>query len=339
MNMNRMNRLTRNTRLALVLMLALGAGAARSQLLKDPQWAAWAEAGQTEELDRAALARLRSQPEDPQAIVAHALSVLADANTQRSDTAARAVQGCLNRLPEQAACHYAMAMVQGVEVMNGGALKALGLAGPIRKHLIRALELDPLLFDARLALLRVYLKLPSIAGGSKAKARELAHAAQARQPEHAKLLNALLAAEAKQWPEMERTLRSIKPGSDPGLHSALRDAWYELAMHWIFEQQYGQARSLFENLARSYPTQAVGPFGLARLAAAQGQFDESARQFERARALTGAKKIPLDYRLGLMLLDKGDKVQARAALERFVAGRKGSPKNLEDARKRLAELN
>jgi len=198
--------------------------------------------------------------------------------------------------------------------------------------------LDPSLFDARLALFQVYLKLPAVAGGGTSRARELAQAAQARQPEHAKLLNALLAADGKQWAEMERSLRSIKPGTDLGLHSALRDAWYELGMHWIFEQQFGQAKSLFDNLARAYPTQAVGPFGLARLAAAQDQFDESARQFERARALTGAKKIPLDYRLGLMLLDKGDKTQARAALERFVAGRKGSPKNLQDARKRLTEL-
>ena len=93
-----------------------------------------------------------------------------------------------------------------------------------------------------------------------------------------------------------------------------------------------------ETASISDPRQAIGPFGLGRVAALQGQFDEAINQFERARPLAGSDKVPLDYRLGIALMDKGDTVQARVVLERFVERRKGTPANREDARKRLAQM-
>lgn len=324
--------------LALALTALFGAGTAQAQLLKDPQWQDWVDAGKSEELGRAAQARLRSQPDDAQAIVAQALAALADGDPQRIDAATRAVSACVEQAPPQAICYYALATLQGVEAMGGNVLKIIKLAGPIKRNLSRAVELDPLLFEARLALLQFYLKVPGVAGGSPAKARELAQAAQARQPEHAKLLFALLSAHDKQWAEMERGLQAVKPGKDKSLHSALRDGWYQLGIQLMFDQQFARAKTVFESLQRDYPAQAIGAFGLGRLAVEQGQADEAIRQFERARPLAGVDKLPLDYRLGLVLQDKGDKAQARQAFERFVAGRKGSPANLEDARKRIAEL-
>jgi len=38
------------------------------------------------------------------------------------------------------------------------------------------------------------------------------------------------------------------------------------------------------------------------------------------------------------LLDKGDKAQAKAAYERFIANKRANPANVEDARKSLAKL-
>jgi TolA-binding protein len=325
--------------LLLLPLLALSAGApAWAQLLTTPQWATWADNGQAEELARAAEARLRSQPDDAEALVAHALALLAEGDLQQLGAAEQSVRRCIQRQPQQAICYAAMATVQGLEIVEGGALKAISLAGPIRSNLLRALELDPLLFSARVALLQFYVKVPAVAGGGMAKARELAQAAQQRQPEHAKLLFALLAGHDKHWDEMERALQSVKAGNDAGLNAALRDGWYELGMQFVFDQHFARAKAIFEHLQRDYPGHAIGPFGLARLAAAEHRFDESGRQFERARGLAGAQRLPLDYRLGLMLMEKGDKAQARVALQRFVEHKRGAPKNLDDARKRLAEL-
>ncbi|MDN3920246.1 tetratricopeptide repeat protein [Roseateles violae] len=322
----------------LCLALLLGAAAAQAQMLKTPQWAAWVEAGKSEELERAAEARLRGQPDDAEALVARALAAIADGDVERVQAAGRGVQRCIDQQPKQAICYAAMATVQGVEIVTGGTMKAITLARPIRGNLQRALELDPLLFEPRQALLELYLKLPSFAGGGADKAQDLVQQARARQPEHAKLLAALLAHHDKQYAEMERGLQGVKPGNDPTLHMALREAWYELGMQYVFDGDFAHAKAIFENLERAYPRHATAAFGLARLAAAQQQYEESARQFERARGLIGAPRLPLDYRLGLMLIDKGDREQARVTLERFVARKRGAPKYLDDARKRLAEL-
>lgn len=332
------------TTASLALALLVGAtavgfvGSAQAQLLKDPQWQVWVDEGKVEELDRASRARLQVRPDDAEGAIAQALAAMADGAPPRLEEAGRRVQRCVEQQPQQAGCHFAMATLQGMEIMGGGVLKGLSLAGKVRGNLQRALELDPQLFDARLALSQFYLKLPGIVGGSVSKARELAQSIETSQPEQARLLRAKLAYHDKQWAETEKLLQAVKPGSDLTLQGALRDAWYDLGMKFAFEQQFPAAQAVFEGLRRSQPRHAIGPFGLARVAALQGHYDEAVSQFERARPLAGADKLPLDYRLGIALADKGDKPQARAAFERFIERRKGTPANREDARKRLAEL-
>ena len=71
---------------------------------------------------------------------------------------------------------------------------------------------------------------------------------------------------------------------------------------------------------------------------AQGQTDEAIRYLERARTLGGAEELPVDHRLGDAYLAKGDKAQAKAAYERFIANKRANPANVEEARKSLAKL-
>jgi hypothetical protein len=69
-----------------------------------------------------------------------------------------------------------------------------------------------------------------------------------------------------------------------------------------------------------------------------GAFDAAIAQLELASRLEGGKDLPVDYRLGIALQAKGERDKARAALSRYVTAGKGNPKNLDDAKKRLAEL-
>lgn len=318
--------------------LALLAASAHAQVLKDPQWQAWLDAGKTTELERAAQARLTVQPDDAQAAVALALAALDGGEAKRLEASTRPLQACIDRQPPQAICHYALGSVQGAQAMSASMFKVMGLASSTKDNLLRAVELDPMLYEARQALTQFYLMAPGVAGGSTTKAKELAAAADKKQPEQAKLLRALIASQDKQWAEMERELQSVKPGDSKSLQNDLRDAWSQLGVQLLADKQLPKSKTVFEQFVRDYPTQAMGAYGLGRVAIEQGQPDEAIRQLERARSLDGADKLPIDHRLGIALLAKGDKPQAKLALERFVANKKANPRNLEDAKKRLAEL-
>ena len=329
------------THRSLILSLALTvmAGAAHAQVLKDPQWQAWLDNGRTLELTQAAQARLSAQPEDAQAAVALALAAVDEGQPARLDAVLKPVQACVDRQPAQAACFYALGTVQGVQAMSGGMMAGVRLAGKVKDNLSRAVELDPMLFEARQALSQFYLIAPGIAGGSVSKAKELAAAAQARQPEHAKVLRAQIALQDKQWAEAERELQGLRPGDDKSLAIEARQTWAQLGTGYFSDKQYPKARGVFEQLMRDAPAQAIGPYGLARVMTETGQPDEAVRLLERARALEGADRLPIDHRLGIALLAKGDKPAAKLALERFVVSKKPNPRNLEDAKKRLAELS
>lgn len=323
----------------LILSLALLASAAHAQVLKDPQWQAWLDTGKVTELTQAAQARLSAQPDDAQAAVALALAAVDEGQPVRLEAAVKPVQACIDKQPAQAACFYALGTVQAVQAMTGGMMAGMRLASKVKDNLSRAVELDPMLFEARQALSQFYLVAPSIAGGSVSKAKELAAAAQAKQPEHAKLLRAQIALQDKQWPEAERELQSVRPGDDKTLAVEVRQTWAQLGTGYFGDKQFPKARGVFEQMMRDAPTQAMGSYGLARVMTESAQPDEAIKLLERARALEGADKLPIDHRLGIALLAKGDKPAAKLALERFVVSKRPNPRNLEDARKRLAELS
>ncbi len=327
-----------------VLLWAVAAMPTQAALLQEPQWQAWHEAGQHAPLERAASARLAQDAapaEQADALVALALVALDDPAPAQVEQGLVHAQRCVDLQPQRAACHYALGSLLATQALQGGMVKAAGLAGPIRQSLSRAVELDPLLYEARSTLQQFYLAAPGFIGGSVAKARELALTAQARQPEHAHLLRAQLAAHDKRWAEVESELSACKPGNHKALRDDLVEAWYHYGFHYLDDKRFAAARAVFERLLREHPGHALGAYGLGRLALDEAAYDQALARFEQARSLQGAAVLPIDHRLGQAWQAKGDKAQARLAYQRFIdqarAGRT-SPRNLEDARKRLAEL-
>ncbi|MBV8036575.1 tetratricopeptide repeat protein [Roseateles sp.] len=321
----------------LPLTLALCAGAAQADLLKDPQWQAWLDAGKTAELGRAAQARAKAQPDDDQAAVALALVAIDDNDAARLEASLPALQACADKRP-QAICSYALGRVYGQQAITASVFKMPGLASRTKENFVKAVEQDPLLFEARSALAQFYLIAPGFAGGSVAKARELAAEAQARQPEQAKLVRFLVAAQDKDWSGAERELAGVKAGEDRALQRELRNGWMRLGAELMEQKSFAKARTVFETVQRDSPQHAAGPYGLARVAIETQQPDEALRLLERCRALEGADRYPLDQRLGQALIAKGDKAGAKAALERFMQNKRANPRNLEDAKKLLASL-
>jgi hypothetical protein len=306
----------------------------------DP-WQAMVDARHYAELQQAAAARIAAHPDDASAWVAWTESLLrqdgADIGRQRDAALARA-RACVDRSPRFAACQYSAGALESAQLLAQGPLKAALGSGRPREALQRALELEPKLFPARAALVKFYLVAPGLAGGSVSKARELARAAADRQPEYAKLLEAEISADQGRPADAERTLESVQAGSDGALAEALRAHWVELAHAWLKAGDPLKARAACERVIRDKPAQPEAHYALGRVLADQRQWDDAIAQFRLAASLPGHESLPVDYRLGLAWQAKGDREQARAAFERYLAAPPTASRHVDDARKRLGQL-
>ena len=309
-----------------------------AQTVKDAPIAALLEAGHYVEAERAATARIAARPDDMDGYAALTLSVLNGNDGARREAALKPLEACAARLPQAAMCHYGVGSVLGAQALSQGMLKALGSVGRVRDALARAVELDPLLYAARNALVQFYLVVPGIAGGSVTKAREIANAASVRQPEHAKLLLALVDIGQKKHDQAEAGLASVRAGDDKELAADVAEVWAQLGFTYLNDKQDAKARAVFERMVRDRPSSPRGHYGLGRVFTDAGQFDQAIAAFERAATLDRTAELPIDYRAGLAYQAKGDRDKARTLLTRFAASGKGSPKNIDDAKKRLAQM-
>jgi tetratricopeptide (TPR) repeat protein len=324
---------------AFTLLAALGS--AQASIFKDGQLDALSDANKFAELERLAQSRLKANPADAEASAALslALSSLDSSDSKRVEAGASQAKACVAQHPTVAVCQLVTAQSLNVQMGSAGMFKMASMLGDIKASLIRTLELEPSMAMARIQLAKLYLFAPGMLGGSVAKARELEAAVHNSQPEQARVIRIYIAAEAKKWAEMESELLALKPAKDATLLDEARSAYLQLATHYLKdEKDLVKAKSLFEQLQREQPTQAAGIYGLGRVHAEMGQLDEAVRLFERAKTLEGADDLPVDHRLGDALLAKGDKPQAKAAYERFIAKKNTNPNNVEAARKSLAKL-
>jgi tetratricopeptide (TPR) repeat protein len=332
----------RRTRAFLAAMTLLAAlGSAQATVFKDAQLDALSDANKFAELERLAQARLKANPADAEAsaALALALSSLDSSDGKRVEAGAKQAKACVEQHPMAAVCHLVTAQSLNVQMGSAGMFKMATMLGDIKAALIRTLELEPTQAMARIQLAKLYLFAPGMLGGSVTKARELEAAVANSQPEQARVIRIYIAAEAKKWAAMETELLALKSAKDTLLLDEARNAYLQLATHFLKdEKDLVKAKSLFEQLQREQPTQAAGSYGLGRVNAEMGQLDEAVRLFERAKTLEGADDLPVDHRLGDVLLAKGDKAQAKAAYERFLAKKNANPNNVEAARKSLAKL-
>ena len=320
----------------------LGAlGGAHAAIFKDAQLESLQDAGRYAELEQQARARLKANAGDAEASAALslALTFIDSGDAKRLEAGAQQARLCTEQHPTVAVCHLATAQNLSLQMLGMGMFKAVRLLDSLKESWARTLALDPASVVARVELAKLYLTVPGMLGGSVSKARELEAAVRSSQPETARLIRVHIAAEAKNWREMESELLALKPGTDSATRDEIRSATMQLALIYLKDgKDLAKARSLYEGLQRDQPNQAGGHYGLGRVHAAQGQLDEGIRLFERARTLSGAETLPIDQRLGDAWLAKGDKAQAKQAYERFIANRRANPANVEEVRKKLAKL-
>ena len=247
--------------------------AATAQTVNDPQLNALLDARKYAEVERMAAARISSRPDDLEAYAALIVAVTSDGDALRREAALKRLEACVAALPAAAMCHYGVGAVLGVSAMSQGMVVGLRSVGHIRESFTKALEIDPMFYAARNGLVQLYLTVPGIAGGSVSKAREVANAASARQPEHAKLLLALVALDHKDYAQAERGVASVRPGSDKELAGDVQAFWPQLGIAYLSDKQVAKARAVFERAVQEAPQQAIGHYGVGRTMAEAGELD------------------------------------------------------------------
>ncbi|NRF69014.1 tetratricopeptide repeat protein [Aquincola sp. S2] len=317
-------------------LLVLG-GAASAQVFRDNALQALLDAERHAELDRIALQRVTAQADDAQAVLALGLSALRGNDAPRREAAIQRAEACLQKAPQAAPCHYALGTVLGVHAMSQGMLKIAASVGTVKESLLQAMTLDPQWYPARSAVVEFYLMAPGFAGGSVAKAQEAARTAA--KPEQQQALEARVALHEERFDAALKLLHELRPGAD----SALADD----AAQWAAAAGFGllkagradAARPVFERLLQQRPDQAIGAYGLARVATDANAPAEAVRLLQQSAKLKGAENLPLDYRLGIALQVQGQNDAARAAYDRFIKAGRGARSALDDAKKRLAALS
>ncbi len=317
-------------------------GTVHAATFKDARFEALQDAGKYTELEQLAQARFKADPADPEASAALslALTLVDSTDTRRLEAGARQAKLCTDQHPMVAVCHLAAAENLGMQMVNMGMASAMRNAGTLKQSWVRALELDPASFTARVQLAKLYLALPGMMGGSSAKARDLELAVRSSQPDTARIIRAYLAAEDKKWTEMENDLLAIKASKDGAMRKEVREATLQLAKVYLNgNKDLARAAALYERLQRDQAESAAGYYGMSRVYAAQGKTDEATHLLEQARTLSDAAEYPVEHRLGDAYLARGDKLAAKAAYQRYLANKRAHPANLETVRKSMSQIN
>lgn len=98
--------------------------------------------------------------------------------TQDDDRASEILERAAKAKPSSPDIHYWLGTAYRSEMMRANLFRQPSLAGKMREHLERAVELDPNHYDARIALIDYFVFAPSFAGGSEEKA--IQHAAEVK---------------------------------------------------------------------------------------------------------------------------------------------------------------
>jgi hypothetical protein len=332
-----MNRIPLRPSLRPVLLAGLLtiAGTASAQVFKDSALQALLDGERHAELDRLALQRVTAQADDAQAVLALALGALRQNDGPRREAAIQRAEACLQKAPQAAPCHYAFGSVLGVHAMSQGMLKIAASVGKVKDALLQAMTLEPQWYPARSAVVEFYLAAPGFAGGSVAKAQEAARAAA--KPEQQQALEARIALHEERFEAVVKALQPLQSAD-----SALADdvaQWTAIAGFGLLKAgKPDAARPVFERLLQQRPDQAIGPYGLARIATDTNAPADAVKLLQQAAKLKGAENLPIDYRLGMALQAQGQNDAAKAAYERFIKTGRGQKSSLEDAKKRLGGL-
>lgn len=192
------------------------------------------------------------------------------------------------------------------------------LSGRVIEHLRKAIKLDPQNIEARIRLTHYYLSAPSIAGGSKLKAKEQIETIMRYAPAEGHYLRASIYAREK---EFDLAVEELKKCIDAQPDEI--EYHYTLGMIYQETERYDDAFEAFERALGIDPLAAGPLYQIGRTAAFSGKNLE--RGIECLLSYLGREAEPGNpghdgayWRLGMIYEKQGNRDKARQSFERAI---------------------
>lgn len=306
------------------------------QALAVNQFTPMLEARKYAEVERLAGARLAARPDDVEAITAKASAISAQGE-RRIDEAVKVSEGCVAAFPQNSDCHASLGETLGNKAMQAGIMASMGYVGKIRDAFVRAVELDPKNYSARISLLQYYQLAPSFVGGGSARAQTLIADTAKVNPDAARILQARLDIADDKYPQAETSLLSANAGGEHMLLRSQSEALYQLSMKYIDRKKFADAERILQELQKRNGASDLSALGMGRSMVEQGKAADAVVHFEKALAIDA--RPTTYYRLGLAWVALKDKPRAAAAFEKALAPKVGLPEKFKiDAEEQLKSL-
>lgn len=314
---------------AVISLAALNAGAHEySKLIKNYKYA---------EVEKAVNAKLAADPKNLDALLGKIQVILNQGQEKRLDEAQKLAESCVAAHPQASECHELAGNVQGIKIVNGGMFAAMSGAGKVRDSFLKAVELDPKNYSARMSLLSFYLQAPGIAGGGKDKAQAFVTDTAKVNKDAAALLLARIEISDDKLAQAESTALAANTAGNEDLETLQLNALSSVGVQYREQKKFAESERVLQDVIKRFPSQINGPALLGRTLAAQGRHAEAIMQFEKA--LTVEERGGLHYRIAQSQLALGEKAKAIQGFEKALALKNGlDKKQKEDAEQQLKTL-
>ncbi|MFZ6842992.1 tetratricopeptide repeat protein [Undibacterium sp. RuTC16W] len=321
------------TRSSLAFAIALLA----SQTAFANDYSALFKAKKYDEVERLASTKLRTEPNNPDALLAKIDLILMENKESRLDDASKLAEQCISANPSNSECQESLGKVLGTKAMMGGIMSAIGYATKIRDAFQKAVELDPKNFSARDGLLQFYMQAPGIAGGGKGKAQNFINETAKISPAASALMQAKLDLSDEKFARAESSALSVNVSGSDMLSDMQRGVLQNIGGLYVQQKKYTEATRIFQEIQQRFPDKDTGAYGMARTLQEQGLHKDALSYFEKALAVeTHAHTY---YRMAQCWQAISDKVKAIASFEKALNFKPQLQKRMkEDAETQLKTL-
>lgn len=224
---------------------------------------------------------LSQNPKDPAALT---FMSIVEESFNRWDTAKSYAEQAVAADPSYADAHAQLARINAELAENAAVWKQLNFIRVMKRELEATYKLDPVNLDGLLTDMMYTFKAPAIAGGSRAKAHEIAQKILRHYPEWGRMAEAKLAQGENNEPSAIRWLRDPSPGNYR-IQANLTHVYCCLSPHpW-----YEEATRIAKSMLNTDPTRVDAYVLLARTYAAIGAYQELDPLLTQA-----AQKVPED---------------------------------------------
>lgn len=202
--------------------------------------------------------------------------------------------------------HFWLGNAYGMKAQEASVFRAPGLAKKVKKHFLRAVELDPDNTDARFGLMQYYLQAPGIMGGDDAEGKKQAEEIKKRDSLLGHRACAIVYEHEEQYDLAEKEyLAAIQEASDS------TNSYYMLGFYYQNREEFQKAYDLFEEVLKKNPLDLVALYQIGKTGALSGQnLERAAECLHRYLLMDPGKNMPsLDWahcRLGTVFQNAGE---------------------------------